>query len=241
MLAFFRLLFAALWIIPSLLITLIACVFRPFSPDNIYLFAILWGPIVAKVFNLKFELRQHHLVEQERPCLFIANHQTNWDLLIACIYRMRRTVSLGKIEIFFIPLFGLFYWLSGNIVVDRKNRSKSRQSMLKVKNLITRKKMAILIMPEGTRSHGKGLGPFKKGAFHTAKEVNIPIYPLCISSWHRFVDLNRWRAGTVIVEVLDPVSPKIFAEMQMEQVIEQTRNQMQEKINQLDRELEARS
>jgi 1-acyl-sn-glycerol-3-phosphate acyltransferase len=240
MLALFRILLAGFWIFPSLLVTLVACFLRPFSSDNIYLFATLWGPPVAWVFNVKFILRRHELLSQERPCLVLANHQTNWDLLVASIFRIRRTVSLGKIEILYIPIFGLFYWLSGNIAINRKNRTKAKKSMQDVKALITKKRLAILIMPEGTRSHGRGLGPFKRGAFYTAKEVNVPMYPLCISNWHEFVNLNRWKAGTVIIEAIDPIPPSVFNHQEIDQVIESTRQMMLEKINQLNAELRAK-
>ena len=96
------------------------------------------------------------------------NHQSNYDLVLGGIIRIKRTVSLGKKEIIWFPIFGLFYWLSGNILIKRERRSKALKAMERVNKIIREKNLSILIMPEGTRSKGKALGKFKKGAFRTA-------------------------------------------------------------------------
>ncbi len=61
------------------------------------------------------------------------------------------------------------------------------------------------MFPEGTRSNGRGLLPFKTGAFRTALQANVPVVPVCASNSHKKIDLNRWNNGKMIIEFMDPV------------------------------------
>lgn len=184
---------------------LILCLLRPFNPDNLYFFAATWGPIAHKILGFKVVMTNHDKMQNNRPCVFIMNHQSNYDLVLGGVIRIRRTVSLGKREIIWFPIFGLFYWLSGNILIKREKRSKALKAMEKVHHIINEKNISILIMPEGTRSKGKGLGTFKKGAFRTAIGAQVPIVPICASSWHQSINLNKWNSGTLHINILDPV------------------------------------
>lgn len=72
--------------------------------------------------------------------------------------------------------------------------------MNKVGEIIRERQISIWMFPEGTRSRGRGLLPFKTGAFHTAIAAGVPIVPIVCSSLHNKVDLNRWNNGVVIAK-----------------------------------------
>jgi 1-acyl-sn-glycerol-3-phosphate acyltransferase len=237
LLKFFRLTLIFVWIIPCVLIAVLHSLFYPFNPAPIYTFAVLWGPLSAKILGLEYELRDHDRLVNARPCILIANHQSNYDLLMACLFRVRRTVSLGKKELGYIPFFGLFYWLSGNIMVDRSNKKKAKASMDKVKDIIRRKGYSILIMPEGTRSKGRGLLPFKKGAFITAIHAQVPIVPIVISDWYQHIDFKRWRAGKVIIQILPKVDVSAYKESEAEALSQHCRQLMEAQLKSVNLEL----
>ena len=44
------------------------------------------------------------------------------------------------------------------------------------------------VFPEGTRSMGDEMLPFKKGAFHLAVEGQLPILPIVYSSYRGFLN-----------------------------------------------------
>jgi 1-acyl-sn-glycerol-3-phosphate acyltransferase len=66
--------------------------------------------------------------------------------------------------------------------------------------------MSLWVFAEGTRGHGKGLGPFKKGAFQMAITAGVPIVMVAANNYVRKLNLNRWHSGTVILRSLPPVS-----------------------------------
>ncbi len=75
-----------------------------------------------------------------------------------------------------MPLFGQLYWLTGNILIDRANRSKAKGTIDQVVNSIKESDVSVWMFPEGTRSRGRGLLPFKTGAFHAAMVQEYQLY-----------------------------------------------------------------
>lgn len=84
------------------------------------------------------------------------------------------TVSVGKKSLKWIPLFGLFFGISGNIYIDRSDRKQAINSFNEAIPRIKSNKLNIWLFPEGTRGDSKALLPFKKGAFHLAIDAQVP-------------------------------------------------------------------
>ena len=66
------------------------------------------------------------------------------------------------------------------------NRGHSHQSVTLMKatsDAITKENKSLWVFAEGTRSHGKGLQRFKKGAFYTAIAAQAPIVMICAESY----------------------------------------------------------
>ena len=71
---------------------------------------------------------------------------------------------------------------------------------------IKKNNLSVWIMPEGTRSKGRGLLPFKKGPFITAIKAQVPIVPVAWSNYSQVIDLNKWHSCTILAEALEPIS-----------------------------------
>ncbi|WP_083885966.1 1-acylglycerol-3-phosphate O-acyltransferase [Halobacteriovorax marinus] len=209
---------------------------RPFNPNNVYIMSRMVR-LGTKILGIEVIKRNTQIMEENRPGLFISNHQHNIDVFLACEILPDRTVSLGKKSLRWIPLFGQFYWLSGNVLIDRKNKRRAHGTMDQVGEAIRERNTSIWMMPEGTRSHGRGVLPFKKGAFFTAINAQIPITPICISTYNTGLDFSKWKAGKVIIEVLDPIPTKGLTKRDVGQLCETTYQLVKNKVAQLDSEL----
>lgn len=135
-----------------------------------------------------------------------------------------------------VPLFGPLYWLTGNLLIDRDNRAKAHGTIAQVVEQVKQKNVSIWMFPEGTRSRGRGLLPFKTGAFHAAIAAGVPIVPICVSSTNN-IKLNRWSNGKVIVEIMPPVDTSGYGKDRVRELSEHCRNLMLAKIEQLDAEI----
>ena len=97
--------------------------------------------------------------------------------------------------------------------------------------------LSIWMFPEGTRSRGRGLLPFKTGAFHAAIAAGVPIVPVVCSTTHNKIDLNRWDNGTVICEMLEPIDVSGYSRENVRELAEYCHDVMQNRIAELDREI----
>ena len=88
-------------------------------------------------------------------------------------------------------------------------------------------------MPEGTRSRGKGLLPFKKGAFFTAINSQVPIIPLCFSSWDDNINLNKIKSGVIKISSLPPITTKGLSKSDLTNLLNTTYEQMSNKLTKL--------
>lgn len=135
-----------------------------------------------------------------------------------------------------MPLFGQLYWLTGNILIDRANRSKAKGTIDQVVDSMNQSDVSVWMFPEGTRSRGRGLLPFKTGAFHAAIGAKLPIVPIVCSSTSG-LKLNRWNNGHVIVEMLPPISTEEYGKENIRELANLCREQMKDKLESLDKEV----
>lgn len=236
-LSFFRVFITIIWVCFSCLIGIIVGIARPFDPRNTKISAGLigWG---RHLLGVKIDLRNGEILEPARPCVFISNHQDNLDIFPGGYTLPKQTVTIGKRSIIFIPFFGQFFWLSGNLLIDRKNRKRAFETMDVAVNAIRERKLSVWIMPEGTRSKGRGVLPFKKGPFITAIKAQVPIVPIAISTYTKHLKFGRWEAGTIIVQVLPPIPTKGLTPDDANTIKDQAYHLMKDTVLALDQEIE---
>ncbi len=139
MLKSIRIIALILWFIISILLILMISIFRPSNPDNLWMFAILIGKGAKVILGIEYEVDVDFDFVNDRPSVIIANHQNVFDIFMISYLKPRYTVSLGKKELLYIPLFGIFYYLTGNVLINRRNRTNAMSSMRKVRKTITEK------------------------------------------------------------------------------------------------------
>jgi len=185
------------------------CMFRPFHTGYTHLFARCFGYFGAKILGLKITVHNRERIVSTPSCVYVSNHQNNIDLFVCGNVIRKRTVSIGKKSLKFLPFFGPLYWLSGNILIDRDNVRKSLRKMDEdTDKTLIEKDTSIWIFPEGTRNSSETLLPFKRGAFRTAIKSQVPILPICVSSYAKKTNFNRLTSCEIEVTVLEPISTK---------------------------------
>ncbi|HIF9414406.1 TPA: 1-acylglycerol-3-phosphate O-acyltransferase [Photobacterium damselae] len=215
------------------------CLLSPRNPKHVYTFGRIFSKM-SRVLGIKLEFRYADGADKVGPAVYIANHQNNYDLFTVSGAIMPRTVTVGKKSLVWMPLFGQLYWITGNILIDRANRSKAVGTIGQVVEKIKQNKVSVWMFPEGTRSRGRGLLPFKTGAFHAAIGANVPVVPIVCSSTEH-VKLNRWDNGVVIVEVMPAVSTDGLSKEDVRKLSDECRTMMEQKLNELNADAKARS
>ncbi|WP_413477486.1 1-acylglycerol-3-phosphate O-acyltransferase [Vibrio hibernica] len=211
------------------------CLLSPRNPRHVYTFGRMFARM-STVFGITLELRVPENANERGQHIYLGNHQNNWDLFTISAALTPNAVTVGKKSLVWLPLFGQLYWLTGNILIDRANRTKAAGTIGQIAEQIKKNKVSVWMFPEGTRSRGRGLLPFKTGAFHAAIAAKVPIVPIICSSTDK-VKLNRWNNGHVIVEMLPAIDTNDYSKENVRQLLKECRNQMKDKLAQLDAEV----
>ncbi|SPY32430.1 1-acylglycerol-3-phosphate O-acyltransferase [Pasteurella canis] len=210
------------------------------NPSNVGIMARWFGRL-HPLFGLKVEHRFPDNAEKIGRCIYIGNHQNNYDMVTISYMVMPRTVSVGKKSLIWVPFFGLLYWVTGNILIERENRTKAHGTMNEVARRINDDNLSVWMFPEGTRSRGRGLLPFKTGAFHAAIAAGVPIVPVVCSTTHNKIDLNRWDNGKVICEMLAPIDISGYDKDNVRELAAYCHELMAKRITELDAEIAQQS
>jgi 1-acyl-sn-glycerol-3-phosphate acyltransferase len=87
---------------------------------------------------------------------------------------------VAKIELALIPIINLWILFLGGQYINRRNMRKSLKTIGKSGEKV-RAGGVMIIFPEGTRSKGRGLLPFKPGSLRLATESGSPVVPVAIA------------------------------------------------------------
>jgi 1-acyl-sn-glycerol-3-phosphate acyltransferase len=131
--------------------------------------------------------------------VFCSNHESNVDPPVLFRALHPQLHILYKAELHKFPLMGTLFDVGGFVPVDRRNRERAMASIRRGADSL-RQGHSFLIFPEGTRSRGGELLPFKKGGFIMAIQAQAPIVPVAVqggraamrkgSPWVRPVDVT---------------------------------------------------
>lgn len=138
------------------------------------------APVLA-IAGIKVKITGKENVIPGTPYVFVSNHLSLFDIPVLQRYVPNDFSFVFKKEIAKVPLFGWQMQAGPHIIIDRQNPAKAMKSIEKAKKMLKKRKVSVLLFPEGTRSKTGEMLPFKRGAFHLATQVGFPIIPVTIS------------------------------------------------------------
>ena len=158
--------------------------------------------------------RNDHDLPLNRPIIFVANHQSMYDIP-ALIWFLRRyhVKFISKIELTKgIPSISFNLKYGGGANIDRKDSKQAISEIIKLGRRMKENTWSTMIFPEGTRAKDGKLKSFQVGGIATLLKVvpNALIVPVAIeNSWKlvqygsfplSFGERLRWT-------VLNPIEP----------------------------------
>ena len=202
---------------------------RPFSA---WLYARMLGGVGMRILGIKIKVQSRENLPAE-PSVLMANHQSNLDAFFMGTIYPRNTVVLGKREMLKVPLFGLILLASDNILVDREDAAGAKKAVSDATEAIKKRRRHLWIFPEGTRSKGKGLGEFKKGAFVMAIAAQAPIVPIVNQDMgHLLKPEQRFlKSGTHHVKILPAIPTKGLRFRDADRLIQEVAETYQREID----------
>jgi putative phosphoserine phosphatase/1-acylglycerol-3-phosphate O-acyltransferase len=185
------------------------------------------------VAGLDVETRGEEHLWSHRPAVFVFNHQSATDALILSRLLRHDFTGVAKQEMKSNPLVGTVLSAVGTVFIDRKNKDKAIDALRPAVDSL-KNGMSFVIAPEGRRSFGYNLGPFKKGAFHIAMQAGVPVVPIVIRNSSDSMPKSGViiRPASIDVMVLPPVSTSKWTVETIDQHIDDIRQMFLEVLGQ---------
>ncbi len=185
-----------------------ALVFPRISPgeNKAHKIANMWAKMLLWITSIRVTVIGRENVLLDRPQIFMANHQSDFDILIVLAHIPGQFRWIVKKELFKIPVFGKAMKSAGYIEIDRQNHDKAMKSVEEAAQKI-REGKSVMTFPEGTRSKDGTIQPFKQGMFHLAIQAGVPILPISIIGAHEILPKRSLmiRPGRVTMVIGKPV------------------------------------
>ncbi len=160
-----------------------------------------WAIVILWASGVNYSITGHENLDPKKPYVFAGNHESAFDILLCFAAIPQHIVSIAKIELRRIPLFGWAMSMAGHIFVDRKNRERAMRSMSTAKRSIEKNPRSILIFPEGTRSLDGEIHSFKKGAAVLGITLGIPIVPMAMCGTGDVIRKHSWKINSQPIEL----------------------------------------
>ena len=140
----------------------------------------MWARWVIWSTGVQYEIEGLNNLNLNKQYIFMSNHESALDIVLGVAAIPSNIVFLAKKELFRVPIFGWAMNSAGMIKIDRQNPEIARESVSKAVETLMYSSFSTLIYPEGTRSNGEELLPFKKGGFILAIRTQLPVVPITI-------------------------------------------------------------
>jgi 1-acyl-sn-glycerol-3-phosphate acyltransferase len=132
-------------------------------------------------------------------------HQCMFDVFAQFVWLEDSCFVMRK-ELMRIPLFGLYAWKVGSVVIDRDGGAAALRDLLAQARGRLQEVRQLVIFPEAHRGEPGVAGDYHPGVAGLSRDLDLPICPVATNSgvhWpaHGFIR----RPGTIVFEYLPPI------------------------------------
>lgn len=165
-----------------------------------------WARKVLNWSGVEVRTKGFDKIPTDRPVVFVANHQSFFDILALGAVLPGTFRFVAKRELAKIPIFGGSLKAAGHIYIDRQRRQSAFGSYQKAAEIV-KNGVSALVFGEGTRSRTGNLLPFKKGPFVLAIAAQVPVVPVYCAHTFGILPKGKWliRPRPVTIYFGDPM------------------------------------
>ncbi|MDR0512404.1 MAG: 1-acyl-sn-glycerol-3-phosphate acyltransferase [Treponema sp.] len=178
------------------------------AANVVYFMGKIWGRGIIAITGCRMTVEGRENIPRGGGVCFVSNHVGMFDIVLALAYIGRPFGFIAKRELRMLPVFNLWIYILGGLFIDRKNIRNAIKTMNHGIEKI-QKGNAMLIFPEGTRSKGQGLLPFRSGSIKLATNSLAPIVPIAISGSYDVFEKNHSVRPVAVRMVFCPPIPTV--------------------------------
>jgi 1-acyl-sn-glycerol-3-phosphate acyltransferase len=153
--------------------------------------AKIWSKWSLFFFGIHVSIKGAEHIQRGQNYVYAANHSSYMDIPILLGHvpdNLRLTLRSSLTR---IPIWGWALMVGPFLVLDRSNPQRAQRTITKAIERI-QAGASVLFFPEGTRTHSGTMQPFKRGAFHLAREAGVPVLPVALIGSFRILPRHKW-------------------------------------------------
>jgi 1-acyl-sn-glycerol-3-phosphate acyltransferase len=161
------------------------------KPASVIMYRVAqgWARLMIFLTRCKVTVKGRDHIPPRGGMCFVSNHGSIFDILLILAYAGRPFGFMAKKELSYIPFLNMWIFLLGGFFIDRKNIRKALKAINSGVKRIENGE-AMIIFPEGHRSRGQGLLPFRPGSLKLATRARAPIVPVALSGTYDVFEKN---------------------------------------------------
>ena len=168
---------------------------------------VRWGfRSILFLSGTKLEVKGLEKIEKDKTYLFVGDHRSYFDIVIAYSLLPCKTGFIAKKEMQKIPFLSWWMYFVNCLFLDRDNIKEGLKTILAAISKV-KEGISIFIFPEGTRSLTGEMLPFHDGSFKIAQKSGCPIVPVAFVNTASIYEHHRpWiKAAKAVIEFGDPI------------------------------------
>lgn len=229
-------LFNILFILSTLLFSIILLLARPFGFGASWFWAKMWSQSAFWMLRrlcgirLVIEGREHF---PDHACVVMAKHQSAAET-VAMPILVPPYVWVLKRELYNIPVFGWALRAIGTIAIRRGSPAEAVRQLIRQGSAFLQQDRWVVIFPEGTRSATGTTGKYQPGGVVLAQKARTGILPMAHNAgvcWPKRGFLKR--PGTIHVKFLPFIPAEEVAASQRNELLERLKTEIESATREL--------
>ncbi|AKF06326.1 lysophospholipid acyltransferase family protein [Sandaracinus amylolyticus] len=188
---------------------------------------------VIRLTGSKWRAHVHPDVDPKRPCVFVHNHTNHFDFVLMHNATPHYKRGLELESHFKYPVYGPMMRIRGGIAVKPGVKGQTPEVLANMREAL-KDGHAILTFPEGHRTTTGRLGPFRKGVFFLARDLEMPVVPVTVTGAYELMRKGSLmiRPGhELTVHVDAPIETAGMSDDEVPQLVDRVHAQMSKHID----------
>lgn len=183
-----------------------------------------WSRAACWLALCRIKTSGHENLDRKQSYVFLANHQGAFDIFLTYGFLNQNIKWVQKASLRNIPLVGFASEKAGHVFVDNSTPASRTNTIQAAKDEIT-DGVSIMLFPEGARTLTGKMDRFKRGAYHIAHDLQLPVVPLTINGPFDILKrgTSRIRPGKLELIIHKPIPTAGMEESEIPDLIEKTK------------------
>ncbi len=206
---------------------------NPYKRDISSLRMVQWAfRVINRICGVTTTVIGHENVPTDQPVLYIANHNSYFDIMLTYPLCPGLTGYISKDAIEKVPLLSTWMRRLHCLFMNRDDMKQSFQVILDGVALI-KNGVSVCVFPEGTRGDSSEMLPFKNGSMKIAEKTGCPVIPIAISHTREIMGNHApaVKPTHVVIEYGQPIYPKELSREDKKALGRITQDAIQEMLN----------